>query len=301
MKNNIINHDENKKAKVTVNKKRNQGNLIIEEGGVIKVFPNVVDSKPFIFDIEDRTLVEKYTVCKNGGGYAVANDKTRGEKILLHRIVMGRLDKPSKHFIDHIDGDKNNNRKSNLRICHDDDASNQRNIHHVFPNGEKVQRYRTPNDTFVLRYTDGIMPYMNFEYYKYSDLIEHYQSLWENGFESTIKSELFELKQCLLEKIKETKSEKKLKELEARVKDLDYKIAIVIKAYHNARYLKANNSLPKGIVFVNNKLKIIGDIDKTPKEIFESGAIPNIIYFGSYHDKQMAGKHFFKPNFEAIY
>lgn len=297
-KNNQVNEEIIKAADI---KKRHKGNFIIEEGNIIKVFTNGVELVPFIFDIDDRALVEQYTICRNGKGYAVAYDKSRGKKVFLHRVVMDMLDKPSKDFIDHIDGDKNNNKKSNLRICHNEDASNQRNVHYVFPNGEKVQRYRTPNDTFVLRYTDGIMPYIEFEYYKYADLLEHYDSLWRYGFEIPTKSMLAEHKLNCIYKIEDTKSRKEQKRLQADLNELEYLSEQVERAYNFARSLKKNNLLPKGMFFVNKKLKIIGDIDKSPKETFELGTIPEVIYFGSHHDKLIAGNHFFKPSGENIY
>lgn len=90
--------------KVTEKKKRNQGNCMVEEGDVLKVYPNAVGAIPFIFDVDDRGLVEKYTICRNGKGYAIAYDKELVKHVALHRVVMNMLDKPSSDFIDHIDG-----------------------------------------------------------------------------------------------------------------------------------------------------------------------------------------------------
>jgi len=48
-------------------------------------------------------------------------------------------------------------------------------------------------------------------------------------------------------------------------------------------------------------MRLIGEIDKTPKEIVESGVISKMIYFGNYHDKPIVGNHSVKPNRKTIY
>ncbi|MFT9820586.1 HNH endonuclease [Lysinibacillus sp. NPDC056185] len=286
---------------VTEKKKRNKRNYMVEEEDVLKVYPNAVDAVPFIFDAEDRALLEEYTICRNKNGYAIANEKTLGRKVYLHRVVMKMLDKPSTDFIDHIDGDKNNNRKSNLRICHGEDATNQSNVHFIFPNGERVKRYRTPNDTFILAYTDGIMPYVEFDYYNYSDLIVHYKSLYEDGFEQATKSKLLESKLECLKRIETSKSKKEVKKLKGELNELDALIEKVKLAYEYARLLKAKDCMPSGLFFENKRMRLKGEIDKTPKEIVESGVAPTVIYFGNYYDKPIAGDHSLKPNGENIY
>ncbi len=289
------------KINATEKKKRHRGNFIVEEGDILKIFPNKVDSRPFIFDVEDRAKLENYTICRHKEGYAIAHDKELDKKVRLHRVVMGMLDKPSTDFVDHIDGDKNNNRKSNLRICHGEDANNQSNVHFTFPSGEIVKRYRTPNDTFILAYTDGIMPYVEFDYYNYSDLIVHYKSLYEDGFEQATKFKLLESKLECLNRLETSKSKKEVKKLKGELNELDALIEKVKLAYDYARLLKSKGSMPSGLFFENKRLRLIGGIDKTPKEIVESGVIPNVIYFGNYHDKPNAGEHSVKPNGEIIY
>lgn len=68
--------------------------------------------KDFFVSVSDLPAVQKYSWCFSKTGYPVANVKGRVTK--LHRYL---LNPESKDFVDHIDGDPANNRRSNLRIC----------------------------------------------------------------------------------------------------------------------------------------------------------------------------------------
>lgn len=67
----------------------------------------------FIIDTEDIEKVNKNTWCKNkSGGYLVSN--INGKIKRLHRHI---LNCENDNVVDHINGDVNDNRKINLRIC----------------------------------------------------------------------------------------------------------------------------------------------------------------------------------------
>ena len=69
-----------------------------------------------LVDAED--LPELLTYCWNVAtcGYAyAANWKNNNKRIAMHRLLMGVTD--SNLTVDHINGDKLDNRKSNLRVC----------------------------------------------------------------------------------------------------------------------------------------------------------------------------------------
>lgn len=69
-----------------------------------------------IVDPEVAPIVAKYKWCKDSGGYAIAN--IGGSNVRLHDYIMAMYndDKPDGVFIDHINHDKLDNRKNNLRF-----------------------------------------------------------------------------------------------------------------------------------------------------------------------------------------
>ena len=66
----------------------------------------------FIIDSEDFAKVKDFKFYNSGKGYVVAQKNSKNA--LIHRIIMNC---PPKMQIDHINGDRLDNRKSNLRIC----------------------------------------------------------------------------------------------------------------------------------------------------------------------------------------
>lgn len=75
----------------------------------------------FWIDRYDLEKILLYTWCKDYRGYFVAN--VDGRTIPIHQYL---LNVPKGMCVDHIDGDRSNNRRSNLRIC--DAKGNARNI-----------------------------------------------------------------------------------------------------------------------------------------------------------------------------
>lgn len=76
----------------------------------------------FLFDKEDYPLIKKYTWYIDGYGYVVTNIKKNPTR--MHRLILGITDK--KIMIDHVYHNKNDNRKSQLRVC--SNAENSRNM-----------------------------------------------------------------------------------------------------------------------------------------------------------------------------
>lgn len=64
-----------------------------------------------LVDLEDSWL-EKYTWVKHNAGYAKACIK--GKEVFLHHVLMPTK---GKETVDHINGDRLDNRRSNLRVC----------------------------------------------------------------------------------------------------------------------------------------------------------------------------------------
>ena len=74
----------------------------------------------FLFSTDDYELVSRSTWCINKQGYVVANIK--GKVVKINRLILG-----FPECVDHINGNKTDNRRENLRICtRRENAHNQR-------------------------------------------------------------------------------------------------------------------------------------------------------------------------------
>jgi len=73
-----------------------------------------------LVDAPDYDVLSRYQWHLCGGGYAARSEK--GRRVLMHRQIM---QPPEGMIVDHIDGHRANNCRSNLRIC--TYAQNQRN------------------------------------------------------------------------------------------------------------------------------------------------------------------------------
>ncbi len=67
---------------------------------------------PFVVDDVDVNLVNQYTWSVAGGGYPMTHINKR--RVYLHELLMGKAEKP--FMWDHIDRNRLNNRRNNLRL-----------------------------------------------------------------------------------------------------------------------------------------------------------------------------------------
>ena len=68
----------------------------------------------FIFDKEDFDLIKDYYWYIDVRGYVVSSPSRNNNHIKMHRLIMGN---PKECMIDHINRERNDNRKCNLRLA----------------------------------------------------------------------------------------------------------------------------------------------------------------------------------------
>jgi hypothetical protein len=93
-------------------------NKFVVDGEVVRVFFPCDESKVALFDLADLSLLEAITgtlsLKKGYVRYAYTVDSYKQESAYLHRVIMNA---PDNLQIDHINGNRLDNRKSNLRLC----------------------------------------------------------------------------------------------------------------------------------------------------------------------------------------
>jgi hypothetical protein len=78
-----------------------------------------VRSHNVLIDDSDFELISKYTWRLDKDGYMIASEYIGDHKyrqVRMHRLIMG-LQRNDGKFVDHKDGNINDNRRCNLRIC----------------------------------------------------------------------------------------------------------------------------------------------------------------------------------------
>lgn len=94
----------------TETKKKSRENKIIFEDEIVKII--TVRGEEILIDKCDYDKVKDYYWSLNSQGYAIS--VINGKHKRLHLLIM---DKPKGYVVDHINGEKTDNRKCNLRIC----------------------------------------------------------------------------------------------------------------------------------------------------------------------------------------
>jgi len=77
--------------------------------------PNPKEDVTFLIDVEDLYILGKKRWCLNSGGYVSRTTKlSEKRRATLHRLIMNP---PADMEVDHKNGIRTDNRKTNLRIC----------------------------------------------------------------------------------------------------------------------------------------------------------------------------------------
>lgn len=107
-------HDAQVRAHGEVKRNYIDGNLIKIHGNLATVYlgENGKHGKAII-DRSEVEIIKKY-YWNRSTGYAYSNKQENKKRIMMHRLIMND---PKGKYIDHINGDKLDNRKENLRIC----------------------------------------------------------------------------------------------------------------------------------------------------------------------------------------
>lgn len=87
-------------------------NTFIQDGEIGRGYD--YKGSEFLFDWEDYDIVSKYCWSVNTIGYVRTQDYANRLDILMHRYVTNA---PKGMYVDHINHNKSDNRKSNLRVC----------------------------------------------------------------------------------------------------------------------------------------------------------------------------------------
>ena len=114
----MVNRKKMQAYRERLRKERNIWNKV--DGGWWELYLSSYNTTVLIDD-EDKAKCEQYTWMLGKNGYIVANTyiSDRYTQILMHRLILGDVD---SNPIDHIDNDRTNNLRNNLRF-----RSNQRN------------------------------------------------------------------------------------------------------------------------------------------------------------------------------
>lgn len=117
----------------------------------------------FYFDLEDYDKIKDYCWLENDQGYIIARDKNRKSPIRQHRLILNVLDVDID--IDHVNNNKKDNRKMNLRFTNKQtnginrgkNKNNKLGVKGVsFKNGKYYARIMKDGKTYYLGVFDNL-------------------------------------------------------------------------------------------------------------------------------------------------
>lgn len=139
--------------------------------------------KIFYFDLDDFEIINQYTWGENHNGYIHCIRLIDGKKktIYMHRLVMGLTDNNYLvNVIDHINGNRTDNRKNNLRMV----TSAQNRINQTIPKNNKTGingvSHREKGDVWIVNFQNkehNIKIYKNFK--TFEEAVEYRKELDE--------------------------------------------------------------------------------------------------------------------------
>lgn len=107
---------------------------------------------PFLFDVEDLPIIESHIWYRDKDGYLVSCYNYNGQRrfVRFHRIVMHAQ---PKQFVDHINHDRADNRKQNLRLCSRSENTRNRGLYSTNTSGIAGVFYDKQRDKWVASIT----------------------------------------------------------------------------------------------------------------------------------------------------
>lgn len=160
-------------------------NKVVIDGAIAYVYvrSKIYENKSFVVDTKFLPIIEKF-VWFYKDGYAVANiqQKQTRKTIRMHRLITASLCS-SEIVVDHMNGDKNDNRECNLRICiKGQDADNQANTspHFEFPEVVDVFKW-SKHRLYIMEVSDGLYNKVLLPYVTFKELIKDRRYLYEYG------------------------------------------------------------------------------------------------------------------------
>lgn len=126
---------------------RNQNIRLFDNYGIISV-----NDTQFYFDLEDLSFVQSREWYKDKDGYLVHSYFYLGQRryVRFHRLIMNA---PAEQIVDHINKNRADNRKNNLRICRRTENDRNRGLYATNTSGVTGVHYDQKREKWVASIT----------------------------------------------------------------------------------------------------------------------------------------------------